>query len=384
MHITTFLQGGAGRVITDLAIAQKSSGKDVTILLDDSPIPGYESYPSYLEKLQEENISLIYLSAFFRRDLALNVAASIQVRDILDRSNVKLIHAHSAIPAMIGMLARSSPKHFVPVILTMHGFGTNKSTSQIRTDVTIMNMIDKVIPVSQASANKLSLLGVKNSQMKVIPNGISKIRSEDLPLTSTESDQIVRKIKTWNQQKKPIIGCIGSIGKRKNQACLIRALSKISNKDYICLLIGEEETPSELSQLIVRNNLEQKVMITGYRDDIQTILQSLSCLVLPSRSEGLPISILEALREGVPVIGSNIQSIKEVITHQKTGLLFIDDDENDLAQQLDAVLKYPQALKEMIKNGNRLFRKKYTLDVMLKNYHNLYHDLITNYSFARH
>ncbi len=377
VHITTFLQGGAGNILTELACAQKESGEDVLVLTDNNPVPGYESYPEYIERLRKANIPVKSMTSFFRRDVTLNVVASEQVRNLLIKHKVKFIHAHAAIPALIGLLARSSVQHFMPVILTMHGIGNNKNKNHLRTDVAIMNMVDKVIPVSQASADQLLSLGVALSQLSVIPNGLSNVSNSSQPASSNEKDQLLKNLESWTQRGIPVFGCIGTIGERKNQASLIRALSLLKEEDFICLLIGDEEIPGKISQMIQTYSLDDKVFVTGYRKDIRRILKHFTCLVLPSKSEGLPISVLEAFREGIPVIGSNISAIKELVEHKKTGLLF--DNENDLAVQLSFVLKNPQISSSLTNNAYQLFQEKYTFEIMLQNYRNIYDSLLKEY-----
>lgn len=83
LHITTFLQGGAGRAITTLAIAQRRAGHQVSVVADAGGAPGYGTYPEYLEALAEARVPCIMVSSTFARDLWLNLQAARQVRSVL-------------------------------------------------------------------------------------------------------------------------------------------------------------------------------------------------------------------------------------------------------------------------------------------------------------
>ena len=75
--------------------------------------------------------------------------------------------------------------------------------------------------------------------------------------------------------------------------------------------------------MIAALELEDRIVLAGYRDDIPLLLSSLDVFCLPSLSEGLPVSILEAMAAMVPVIGSNVAGIREVVDSGKTGLLWL-------------------------------------------------------------
>jgi L-malate glycosyltransferase len=383
LHITTFLQGGAGRILADMACVQKSRGNNVIIVTDDNPVDGYQTYPRYQEKLKDYEIDLLTVEALFRRDLALNIQAAKYIRNIIEMQEISIIHAHSAIPAFAGLIARSSSCHFVPLLMSMQGFGEKKSPDQVKTDVVTMNMVDKVVPVSHASAEHLVSIGVNPVQLKVIHNAIPEKEIEKVSAQRAEEDWLWKRMEGWRRHKIPILGCIGTICRRKNQSCLVKALRTIKDYNFRCLLIGEEEEPGMMAALIKSYGLDDKVVITGYRNDAQALLARLTCLILPSLSEGLPLAIIEAFREGIPVIGSNIQSIAELIINEKTGILFRSNEHDELAGELIKVIDNSREWDVLAQNGHDMFIENFTIDKMMKKYGCLYYSLIENNSLIK-
>src|SRR4051812_22905351 len=101
LHISTFLQGGAGRAITDLALAQHALGHEVSVAVDARGELGYDNYPEYLGRLELAGLQVHRLDSTFKRDLTKNLAA---VQDLLSSGaveNLDLVHAHAAIPSFV-------------------------------------------------------------------------------------------------------------------------------------------------------------------------------------------------------------------------------------------------------------------------------------------
>ena len=74
LHLATFLQGGAGRVIVDLALSQRAAGDDITVVTSETGVPGYGNYPAYLAELSAAGIGVAQVDSLFRRDYAQNLA----------------------------------------------------------------------------------------------------------------------------------------------------------------------------------------------------------------------------------------------------------------------------------------------------------------------
>jgi hypothetical protein len=100
LHLTTFLQGGAGRIIAALAVAQRRSGHDVTVVADDGGEDGYGSYPEYLAALAAAGVGYATLRSTFKRELPLAMQAAQQLRAIAGPSPPDIVHTHASIPTL--------------------------------------------------------------------------------------------------------------------------------------------------------------------------------------------------------------------------------------------------------------------------------------------
>src|SRR5436309_3192557 len=114
LHATTFLQGGAGKIILDLALHQHNSGHKVSILMNQDSEPGYCNYPDYLTILEQTGVRTFAVDSTFKRDVYRNINAAKELRSILEDNQINIIHAHAATPALIGIIGRSGLKRYIP------------------------------------------------------------------------------------------------------------------------------------------------------------------------------------------------------------------------------------------------------------------------------
>ena len=371
LHITTFLQGGAGQAIVELACAQALSGHKVTVVTSGTGEQDYGNYPQWIDRLASGGVHLVSVESTFKRDLALNIAAFRQICAAVDCHALSVIHTHAAIPSMLALLLRSRADHAIPVLQTMHGWGIRKDASQAATDVTLMNELDRVVTPSEASRRLLERLGIARRLITVVPYGIAA--SPD-----TEDDPGIGLLRQWRSRGLLVLVCVGTVGPRKNQRLLMQAMVHPQVAPTLaCAVVGEGEEVRALEALVKEAGIEERVCFFGYQPTGARFINAADWLVLPSNDEGLPLSILEAYRAGVPVIGSDIPEIAEVIIPEQTGILFQAGNVDSLAQSLQAAAALPAGAR--LKMGDRaksLWHEQYRLDRMLDRYAQIYQDLL--------
>jgi L-malate glycosyltransferase len=368
VHVTTFLQGGAGRIITALATAQRRAGHDVMVAGDAGGEPGYESYPEYLDALAHAGIPFHAVTSTFKRDLAVNVHAAAELRAATGPQPVDIAHAHAAVPSMIARLAFAG-RRYVPVVQTMHGWGVKKSAEQAATDIALLGLADVVVTPSHAALNTLVGLGLKGVPTHVIPYGIASAAPEG----EVDIDDLTL-LDRLHREQRHIALCIGTIGERKNQALLIRALAQPGCGDIDAVLIGEGDATS-LLRLADEFGVASRVHVLGYRRDASRYLARADVFVLPSRNEGLPIAVLEAMRAEVPVVGSAIPEIAEAVRDGATGFLFAPERADALAAALSRAAQPPdiEALRRRLREE---FDTRFVQERMIEAYEQLYAGLL--------
>ncbi len=169
----------------------------------------------------------------------------------------------------------------------------------------------------------------------------------------------------------PIILYTGSLIERKNIVFLIKSLSLV-RQPYYCLIVGEGKEKEKIENLIINLNLRKKIILTGYFRNISGFLKTADIFVMPSKGEGLSLSVIEAMRAGVPSVVSDIEGNRELISNMKEGLVFPLHDGNKLASAVSRLLENQKLRRKLGENARRKAKKLYNLGQMLTRYSFLY------------
>ncbi len=371
IHITTFLQGGAGRIVAELACSQALSRHNVVVAASGIGEEDYTNYRQWLDRLTSAGVGLILVDSTFKRDLALNVAAFRRIGESMDCASLSLIHTHAAIPSLIALLLRARARRAIPIVQTMHGWGIRKTPEQAATDITLMSQVDRVLTVSQSSRRLLIQLGLAPELIEVVPNGVG-------PLTPAADGECIRVLTEWRSQGLIILVCVGTVGLRKNQRLLLQAMAHAqAPSNLACAFVGEGEEVPTLQMLARESGIGDRALFLGYRPEGAQFIAGADWLALPSTDEGLPLSILEAYRAGVPVLGSDIPEIAEVVLPDRTGILFESGKLESLVQALGKAAKMPESERARLGSASRdLWQQKYSLERMLDHYGRVYEGLL--------
>ena len=369
LHLTSFLQGGAGRVVRDLALLQSSRGDRVGVLTSRTGVEGYGNYPQYLGELRRGGVEVVEADSLFFRDPGGLLAALDGAGSLLERLRPEILHGHAAFPALGALVLRGSSFPGSSTLMTMHGWGLRKSPEMERADVAVMSRVDRVVAVAQTGRDFLLSKGLSPERVEVIYNGVDSIGAGGLP-----GDPLWSALKEEKGRGKRIIGCLGTLGERKNQALLLEAFVPLARRfsDLILLFIGDgDESP--LRERAEREGLRERVVFGGYRPQGDAYLSLFDLLVLPSRNEGMPLTLLEALRERVPILASSIPEHREILQEGALGALFPVDNREALEALLEESLALtPGERTLLVERGAQRFAERFSREKMEEGYRALY------------
>ncbi|MGD0485623.1 MAG: glycosyltransferase [Syntrophorhabdales bacterium] len=177
-----------------------------------------------------------------------------------------------------------------------------------------------------------------------------------------------------------LIGTIANFRRVKNHLCLLRAFTLLgaARPGTRLVFVGRgyaddgENSEKEVRDYVQTYGLEDRVLFAGYREDIADILESLDLFCLPSVSEGLPVSVLEAMAAGVPVVGSDVRGIREVVRHGRTGLLFPSNDATSLARAIESLIGDVRTRTRLTEEAFSYVRLEHDLRPWIARYENLF------------
>lgn len=215
---------------------------------------------------------------------------------------------------------------------------------------TTINKFDKVITISNWELPYLYNIGLNKNKVEYIPNGIPE-------------QFFTQKI----AKEKNIILFFARISPKKKVETLVEAIPYLENKDIKIEIVGpkEKEYFDKIKYLIKKLGVEKRVIISEPIYDIKKKIEKIdSCkvFVLPSRVEGMPQSLIEALARSKVVIGSDSIAIRDLIKNGKNGYLFEFDNPRDLAKKIDLSLK---TKNKNIKNNAKASVKQFSWDKII-------------------
>ncbi|MDZ7315971.1 MAG: glycosyltransferase [candidate division KSB1 bacterium] len=153
-----------------------------------------------------------------------------------------------------------------------------------------------------------------------------------------------------------LIGIIGRLVPIKNHLSALRILQILLQKDhrYHLLIVGDGPERANLEAYVQKDGLEKHVHFTGWRTDMLFIYEGIDLLLLTSLNEGTPVTIIEAMAAGVPVVASRVGGVPDLIKHGVTGLSFAVDDEKAAADCVEKAIN-DRTLRMRLVEGARRF-----------------------------
>ena len=179
-----------------------------------------------------------------------------------------------------------------------------------------------------------------------------------------------------------IVGTVGRMHAVKDQETLVRAFARAlsitpSLKETARLMIiGDGPLRRKIESLVADLGISEYSWIPGERQDIPEVLRGLDCFVLPSISEGISNTILEAMASGLPVIATDAGGNSELVENRKTGLLVAVQDVEAMASAITACALAPQGSREMGPHGRNEVIRKFSIESRVKSYCSLYASLV--------
>lgn len=216
-------------------------------------------------------------------------------------------------------------------------------------------------------------VGIAARRIQVIPNGVDLGR-----FTHVEQSAQTRGLvpESWGEPDITVFGNVARFSEAKDHPGLLRAFDLVRRKHpgARLLLVGDGETRPGIEALIAELGLGDFVLLTGMRRDVPVLLGLMDVFVLSSMREGMPISVLEAMAAGLPVLTTDVGGIGEVVQDGVTARVVAPLDVPALAGGLAWMLENPAARADMAARGRTLIHGQYGHERMVEQYFKLYAD----------
>jgi glycosyltransferase involved in cell wall biosynthesis len=311
---------GAERVQDLLALRLPAMGFDVGFACLKNGI--------FAGKRESQSVPLCAFPMAFRIDFAVVRKLATLIR----RDHYQLIHTHSPRAALIGRLLSGWLN--VPMVHhvhspvekdTEHGWKNRRNSIVEKFS---LGRAEKLIAVSASLQSGLLKRGIRPERVRLVPNGVPmrpKSRKNYVPGSPL------------------IVGMVALFRPRKGIEVLLEALASLNSAgcDVLLHAVGPFETREyqlTVESLVGKLGLTRKIVWTGFKSNVGAELQNMHVFVVPSLyGEGMPMVMLEAMSAGLPVIGTRVEGIPEVVRDKQEGLLVEPGSVNGLANAIRQV-----------------------------------------------
>jgi len=289
------------------------------------------------------------------------------LRAYIRKEGIDIVHTHGYKQDIIGLLATRGLG--CKLISTPHGWSRDagfKLQCYEGINRLVFPFFDAVVPLSNDLYSPLSGLPFLKQRLHLILNGVDTGEILETPDIAPEIDQL-------KKDGSFVIGYIGQLIHRKGLDILFKAVSIQANPcQYRIVLVGDGEQRSFLEQAAKDMGIENQVHFYGFRQNRLAFLNGFDVFVLPSRLEGIPRCMMEAMTAKIPVVASNIPGCSDLVENGKTGFLFSKESVHGLAQAIDQVRRQPEKVSEMAEQGRQNILLDHSALRMAKEYTSLF------------
>jgi len=344
--------GGAEQVIITLCTTLRVAGHEVEVIMLK---PGWLADRLTAEGIPVHRLNLAKpLDPRFLRDLA----------TFLREHHPDVLHTHEFAFAFYGRLAARITG--TPLVATAHGanFAGGVKRRLLGAAMLRPGARFRLAAVSEALAHRIArAFLVPAGRLDVVPNGIDlPPRRDRSPDTAAATFRLV---------------AVGNLYPVKNHAELIRVVAALRAHGVPAELdvLGRGGQEEALRREIAQHGLDEIVRLQGFRQDVDRFLEASDVFVSASLSEQMPISFLEAMARGVPVVASRVGGVPEIIEDGQNGLLFASGDEAAAAAHLEDLWRHPGRRQALGRRARAEVEARYSTRSMVDGYLKLYKEV---------
>jgi glycosyltransferase involved in cell wall biosynthesis len=290
----------------------------------------------------------------------------------LRREGVDLVHAYGFYPNVF--CVPSARVAGCATIASVRDTGVFTDRVRLKTlfQKTACRLADRVIANSTAVRDWLVGLGLNENDIDVIPNGI------EVPHAQPRCTDFPIRRELGIAEAAPVVAVVSRLNPKKGIEFFLEAVAAVRNRlpEARFLIVGgsyfDPKYQPELERLASDLGLGDRIIFTGERNDIPKLLREVNLSVLPSLSEGLSNSLLEAMAAGLPVVATNVGGNPEVVHHDRTGLLVPPKDPGALTDAMVRILQSQSLARQFGEAGFERVKNQFSLAATVRRTEELY------------
>lgn len=291
-----------------------------------------------------------------------NIKAVKELKKIVTENNYDIVHCHTPIAAACTRIAcRKARKKGTKVIYTAHGF--HFYTGASKKNWILFYPIEKLCARWTDSLVTINKEDYARAKKKFRVKAIDYVPGVGIDVNRFRNatvDRAEKRREIGVPEDCILLLSVGELNKNKNHEAIVRALAEIKDERIHYIIAGRGSNADYLNNLAASLGIADKVHLLGFRSDIPELCKTADIFVHPSFREGLPVSIMEAMAAGVPVIGSRIRGINDLLGEENKFLLCAPQNASEWAESISSLVNSEEQRTEI---GSRNAEKAKELEV---------------------
>ncbi|WP_052336740.1 glycosyltransferase family 4 protein [Nocardioides alkalitolerans] len=295
-----------------------------------------------------------------------------RIAEDLDRHPSDVFHLHVGTGRENWDAARAAAGSVrVPAIVqTLHLPWLIRNHHKRASALTALEPVDRIITVSHWQRATYEHMGVAAHRMVTVPNGVH-------PHTGSLGRDAARR-ELGLRPEQPVVMTVGRLTVMKGHRYLVEAVPMLLERfpDLVVVVVGEGHLREVLEERARTLGVAHAVRFPGHRTDARDLLAAADVFVLPSRHEGMPLAVLEAMDASLPVVGTRVIGTSEAVDDGVTGRLVAPQDPTALAGAIDGLLGDPALRRRMATAGKRRHEELFTATRMARDTAEVYDEAL--------
>lgn len=351
--------GGLESVVQALALGHSQRGHRVSVAAVFEPRSGEHPFPAALRSAGVRTTSLCLPARAYLRERRL-------IRDLCEAERPDVVHTHGYRPDVLhGAFSRG---HGWRKVTTLHGSSRVGGSSTVHevVQLLVLRRFDAVVAVSRPLVEWLRGTWVRRDRLHLIPNAWSG----RLPLAERAEARRSLNLPTDGF----VVAWVGRLIPVKGADLFLSSFSDLADLPVTASIVGEGPERTALETWTRRQGLAHRVRFYGTIPQAARYLRAFDVFVLSSRSEGTPVTLLEAMAAGVPVVATGVGGVPDVLTSEEA-ILVPPEDTRALAEAIRSVVQDPEAAARRAAAASRRLEASYGLEGWLDSYERVYDEI---------
>ncbi|WP_400241976.1 N-acetyl-alpha-D-glucosaminyl L-malate synthase BshA [Niallia sp. JL1B1071] len=360
--------GGSGVIATELGKMLAERGHEIHFISSSIPFRLNKMYPNiYYHQVEVNQYAVFQYPPY---DLAL----SSKMAEVINREELDLLHVHYAIPhAVCAILAKQMSNRDVKIVTTLHG-----------TDITVLGYDPSLAMGIRFGIEKSDLVTAVSNSLIAQTYEVIEPNKEIVPVYNFIDERVYRKVDASHLKKEfailndeKVVIHVSNFRGVKRVTDVVKSFKQISDQiPSRLLLVGDGPEMSKVTKLVDELQLREKVLFLGKQENLEELYSLSDLMLLLSEKESFGLVALEAMACGVPVIGTNVGGIPEVIVPNETGFICELGDVEDIAKHAVNLLSDSKKHAQFSKNSISRVRDYFRANIIVDQYVEIYKSIL--------